>query len=69
MKLQLNKKKLINLSKDAQILPEDMTPNVGGGTLRSVGCPATNITIDWTCNGTGSCGCISLGNCNTNTCY
>ena len=31
MKLQLNKKKLKNLSKDAQILPSDMTPNIGGG--------------------------------------
>ena len=32
MKLQLNKKKLKNLSKDAQILPNDMTPNVAGGS-------------------------------------
>ena len=30
MKLQLNKKKLKNLSKDAQIVPSDMTPQVGG---------------------------------------
>ena len=40
MKLQLNKKKLKNLSKDAQILPENMTPNVGGGidTSGSLAC-------------------------------
>ncbi|WDE06725.1 hypothetical protein SG34_007425 [Thalassomonas viridans] len=31
MKLQLNKKKLKNLSKDAQTLPSDMTPNIAGG--------------------------------------
>lgn len=31
MKLRLNKKKLKNLSKDAQILPNNMTPNIGGG--------------------------------------
>ena len=31
MKLKLNKKKLKNLSNDAQVLPADMTPKVGGG--------------------------------------
>lgn len=31
MKLQLNKKKLKNLSKDTQILPDNLTPNIGGG--------------------------------------
>jgi len=31
MKLKLNKKKLKNLSKDSNILPADMTPQVGGG--------------------------------------
>ena len=68
MKLQLNKKKLKNLSKDAQALPEDMTPNVAGGA--SWGC----ITHDnlMNCNATGSCGCVSdprVEHCNTNTCY
>ena len=32
MKLVLNKKKLKNLSKDNNILPESMTPQVAGGT-------------------------------------
>ncbi|WDE14336.1 hypothetical protein [Thalassomonas haliotis] len=31
MKLELTKKKLKNLSKDAQSLPADMTPQVAGG--------------------------------------
>ncbi len=31
MKLQLNKKKLKNLSKDNKALPMDVTPQVGGG--------------------------------------
>jgi len=64
MKLQLNKKKLKNLSKDAQALPEDMTPNVAGGYITRG--PLLN------CNATGSCGCISdprVEHCNTNTCY
>jgi hypothetical protein len=33
MKLTLNKKKLKNLSKDAQILPTEMTPNIAGAGL------------------------------------
>lgn len=32
MKLQLNKKKLKNLSKDNKALPMDVTPQVGGGS-------------------------------------
>jgi hypothetical protein len=31
MKLQLNKKQLKNLTNDAQVLPADMTPQIGGG--------------------------------------
>ena len=31
MKLKLNKKKLKNLSKDQNVIPADMTPQVGGG--------------------------------------
>jgi hypothetical protein len=59
MKLQLNKKKLKNLSKDAQILPGDMTPNVGGGTgSASVG----NTCGTWQDGGDGmSIGC-PIGN-------
>ncbi len=34
MKLQLNKKKLKNLSKDNKVLPADMTPQIGGGGHR-----------------------------------
>ena len=36
MKLKLNKKKLKNLSKDNQVLPNDMTPEVGGGMAYQV---------------------------------
>ncbi|SFD34833.1 hypothetical protein [Pseudoalteromonas denitrificans] len=39
MKLNLNKKKLKNLSKDAQILPNDMTPQVGAGFRESAQSP------------------------------
>ncbi len=62
MKLQLNKKKLKNLSKDAQILPSDMTPNIAGGEVQAKNAYRSN----------GSCGCISdprIEYCNTNTCY
>ncbi len=31
MKLELNKKRLKNLSRDSKALPLDMTPQVGGG--------------------------------------
>lgn len=33
MKLQLNKKKLKTLSKDANILPSEVTRQIGGGVL------------------------------------
>ena len=55
MKLQLNKKKLKNLSKDAQILPGDMTPQIGGGITAAATCPPTTtqdetvITCDSDC--------------------
>lgn len=89
MKLKLNKKKLKNLSKDAQILPGKITPNVAGGSYECdtgtnpgtwpmpsldgclpVGGTDTCMTVDWTCDATGSCGCDSAGgHCTvTNTC-
>jgi hypothetical protein len=43
MKLQLNKKKLKNLSKDAAVLPADMTPAVGGGVVRTEWCNSTYV--------------------------
>ena len=46
MKLKLNKKKLKNLSKDSNVLPADMTPQVGGGT----------DLLSLQCNGTIGCG-------------
>jgi len=80
MKLQLNKKNLKNLSKDAQILPSDMTPEIGGGASAypvicqgpSLGC-GTNPPPTDTCGG-GSCGCdtsreeCGTGRGDTNTC-
>ena len=77
MKLKLNKKNLKNLSKDNQILPADMTPQVAGGTdtfiVSGGACFLPRVT-EGTCGGgsIGSCGCDSLpaeGNCNTNTCW
>ncbi len=83
MKLQLNKKKLKNLSKDSAILPSDLTPKVvGGGETGSCGCATVGaecgtgqcsippITVDGPCGATGSCGCISDtgSGCQTNTC-
>jgi len=38
MNLKLNKKKLVNLSKDAKVLPDQLTPQIGGGTARTGGC-------------------------------
>lgn len=64
MQLKLNKKKLVNLSDDAKVIPSEETPNIAGGD--------TIITIDIMCDATGSCGCISDPRdtaCNTNTCY
>jgi len=59
MKLQLNKKKLKNLSKDAQILPSDMTPNIGGA--------GTNVTR-WCTIDRESIHCNSdMGDCGLNT--
>ncbi|WP_281559538.1 hypothetical protein [Thalassomonas sp. RHCl1] len=37
MKLQLNKKKLKNLSKDNKAVPMQLTPQVGGGAARLAG--------------------------------
>jgi len=64
MKLKLNKKKIKNLSKDNAILPNDFTPQIGGGLGRTI------ITKDVFCGATGSCGCDSANrNCTvTNTC-
>lgn len=61
MKLTLNKKKLKNLSKDAQVLPSDMTPNIGGGITAAATCEATttqeptvvNCNTDQFCNNSG----------------
>jgi len=52
MKLKLNKKKLIILSKDAKALPDDLTPQIGGaGRGRTAGCPTQGgchtKTKDW----------------------
>lgn len=33
MKLELNKKQLVNLSQDSQVLPNELTPQVGGGAV------------------------------------
>ena len=43
MKIQLNKKKLKNLSLDNQVLPNGMTPQIGGGTGKNSNtCTRTN---------------------------
>ncbi len=56
MKLELNKKKLKNLSKDAQILPDNITPNIGGGkvedTQQCITCvcrPSDNCPDSYNC--------------------
>ncbi|WDE02162.1 MULTISPECIES: hypothetical protein [Thalassomonas] len=52
MKLQLNKKKLKNLSKDKNALPAAMTPQIAGGR-------DTRFSADdyATCPYTETCGC------------
>ena len=76
MKLILDKNKLKNLSLDNNVLPADMTPQVGGGGIPTHegvcthGC-IPNVTDSCACS-IGSCGCDSIpnqGNCNTNTCW
>ena len=52
LKLKLNKKTLKNLSKDNDILPQDMTPQIGGGLRDSSQCDCTD-TVGGT---TGSAG-------------
>jgi hypothetical protein len=52
MKLQLNKKKLKNLSKDNQLLPVDMTNQVGGGL------PPTNPRGDCSYSATNCFSCL-----------
>lgn len=37
MKLELHKKQLVNLSQDANILPNELTPQIGGGAV-TAGC-------------------------------
>jgi hypothetical protein len=76
MKLQLNKKKLKNLSKDVQILPSEMTPKIGGGALwNSSPCapgPSSPEVGCYSHKDCGSNGCISdprVEACNTDTCY
>lgn len=42
MKLKLNKKQLVNLSKDNEVLPNELTPQVGGGNY-SAWCPPPSV--------------------------
>jgi len=58
MKLQLNKKKLKNLSKDTEVLPDNITPNIGGGireVIETVNCitcvcrPSDNCLPTYNC--------------------
>ncbi|WDE03469.1 hypothetical protein SG34_019000 [Thalassomonas viridans] len=54
MKIKLNKKKLKNLTKDQQVLPVAMTPQVGGADLLNT----------WTCRchqSEGPYACFSVG--------
>jgi len=64
MKLQLNKKKLKNLSKDNKALPADMTPQVAGGTVWSHDCNAnfTELCTDQ-CAGSRGAGCATSNMC------
>ncbi|MCC5827236.1 hypothetical protein [Alkalimonas sp.] len=39
MKLKLNKSQLVNLSHDGKVLPDEMTPQVGGGNCTCNCCP------------------------------
>ncbi len=39
MKLELHKKQLVNLSQDAQVLPNELTPQIGGGAITQQWCP------------------------------
>ena len=44
MKLKLNKKKLKNLSRDNNVVPAEMTPQIAGGTLDDLR-PACQFTF------------------------
>jgi hypothetical protein len=57
MKLKLNKKSLKNLSKDAQILPGEMTPQIGGGITAAANCTASQFESGCNhCNTENVCG-------------
>ncbi len=44
MKLDLKKSQLVNLSYDNQVLPNDLTPQIGGGNNCTCGCCPTPTT-------------------------
>ena len=59
MKIKLKKTNLKKLSKDSKTLPEDMTPNVGGGgdfaTHRCLPTYKACFTVNHYCGPTGVC--------------
>ncbi|MEP1446299.1 MAG: hypothetical protein ABJK37_09345 [Paraglaciecola sp.] len=66
MKLTLNKKKIKNLSKDASVLPSDMTPQVGGGwATAQTKCFDTRLCESWDCAPDPGATDVSCANCNS----
>ena len=64
MKLQLNKKKLKNLSKDAQVLPAAATPKVGGGAFTDwEGCGTQIRETEYNCNSDQFCQVSGYDDC------
>lgn len=53
MKLNLKKSQLVNLSHDNKVLPEELTPQVGGGNC-TCGCCPDQTTPAAGCNGGGT---------------
>lgn len=64
MKLQLNKKKLKNLSKDAQLLPSDVTPQIGAGAFTDwAGCTSNLEETFHGCNSDQFCNNSGFDDC------
>lgn len=60
MKLKLKKEALVTLSDDAQVLGQDITPQVGGGGNSRMTCD----TREWNCRLTiPSCGGVTAALC------
>jgi hypothetical protein len=60
MKLKLNKKKMKTLSSDKNSIPKEMTLNIDGGYLKSLGCTQSEGIVCHTQRIDASCRCAEF---------